>query len=1127
MVRFFSFVFIFVNICYLYGAPIHFVRQTLKQADGSEIECFSSGDEFYNWLHTKEGYTIVENEAGYYVFADKKNNEIVPTNLRVDTKIIPQELEKWLIDEKKYQENAKTRYLSKKHNLTQKNANTNKGTMNNIVVFVEFADDNDKNFNGTLSDYSKTFNSEYTESVKNYYKEVSYSNFIIKSHFYPKQSGDKIISYVDKKNRASYLPYSSNNPKGYKPEHRELRELELVENVLASISNQIPESLNIDYDEDGKVDNIMLIIKGGNAAWGEILWAHQFHFTQNFYNKNCILNGKTVDNCIIIPENQAVLGIICHELFHSLGAPDLYRYTNPAKISPVYVWDIMGSTLSTPQSMGAYMKYRYGNWIDEIPLIFEPGTYSLEPITSENNNCYQIPSNNPDEYFVVEYRKPVGKYESQLDSIYDGKNSNYIPFTGGLLVYKIDKRSDGVGNKETLGNKGDEVYVYRPNGNTYENGEPWLAPFNEKYSRDKINSKTNPAPILFDESDGGLNISDIYEENGKLYFTLHSNVSTYIKFPKDGAIGVSITPKIVWDLIAEPSKYVLQVSNDNGFSVLSVNDTLDNVGSYQVERELTANQYYYLKVGVLNKFGNIKWAPTVIFKTAEFLAIKDISGTFCAGETIQVEYDFWGDISPNNTFDLLISDKNGKFGAKRKIASIVSNQNGVISAIIPDDITSSRLYRLKIVSSISNQLESTSEHFKILAKPVPKIKGITEKTCLGTTVKYQATIDDSLNEAGYAKFEWEVLGGNILEVDSLQNTIQIMWRSSGPAKIMLTATNFNGCQNQLVQELYISEYPNIVFDGKKQVCAGEKVAYFCPLKLEDFEFNILGGQVIDKTKDTLFVVWGNEAIEASISIKNINENYCDTTFIFPVQINIIPQVEILGVEEYCKKMYYEYVFDTSLDTNNYEYLWEISGGVFSTLDIYSKCRVMWEKDECEISLTVIDKNTKCQNKSTKKIIKLEPPQKPLITLVGEELHSSEADFYQWILDNEEIPEATTQKLKPTVSGDYQVKIRNNGNNCESISDVFSYKSSIYEENELDLICEISDNYIKVKLNDNIVKAKIELVDVLGRLILSDYYNSSEVENWIKIPTNHLKDGIYFLRVSSDKIVKNQKIIICR
>lgn len=57
---------LFAIIISINAAPLKNVRQTLKQPDGTIINCYASGDEFYHWLHDKEGFTITFNNETKY-----------------------------------------------------------------------------------------------------------------------------------------------------------------------------------------------------------------------------------------------------------------------------------------------------------------------------------------------------------------------------------------------------------------------------------------------------------------------------------------------------------------------------------------------------------------------------------------------------------------------------------------------------------------------------------------------------------------------------------------------------------------------------------------------------------------------------------------------------------------------------------------------------------------------------------------------------------------------------------------------------------------------------------------------------------------------------------------------------
>lgn len=55
----------------LSAAYLENVPQEVTQPDGTIIQCFATGDEYYNWLHDAENYTIIRNKnTGFFVYAD-------------------------------------------------------------------------------------------------------------------------------------------------------------------------------------------------------------------------------------------------------------------------------------------------------------------------------------------------------------------------------------------------------------------------------------------------------------------------------------------------------------------------------------------------------------------------------------------------------------------------------------------------------------------------------------------------------------------------------------------------------------------------------------------------------------------------------------------------------------------------------------------------------------------------------------------------------------------------------------------------------------------------------------------------------------------------------------------------
>ncbi len=498
--------FLFIAILFLHlalsAAYLKFIPQTVTQPDGKVFHCYASGDEFYNWLHDENGYTIIQDaEDGYYYFAQRTGSKLIPTSHRADlTDPEAAGLEPWInidatemisIREKFMREEMKARPELEGYPLSAASGEFDE--INNIVVYIRFS--NQPEYATDTMYYHNMYNSEEPgyNSMKNYFREVSYGVLDMPSWFYPVPDANHVISYQDENPRKYYMPYNATtNPEGYQGNQRTQREHALLKRAVEYISDQVPESINLDDNNDGFVDNVIFVIKGEPTAWSTLLWPHRWVL----YNEEAYINGKRVWDFNFQIESELDSrgnGVLCHETYHTLGAPDLYHY-NSSPITAVGRWDVMESNANPPQSMGAYMKYRYGGWISEIPEITECGTYTLNPVTSSENNVFKVASpNSSSEYFVLEYRLREGTFESSLPG-------------SGLLVYRIDSKLDGDGNAQ---GPPDEVFIFRPNGAPDKNGDLNIAHLSADVGRTVVNDSSLVSTYLQNGTPGGLSIGNI------------------------------------------------------------------------------------------------------------------------------------------------------------------------------------------------------------------------------------------------------------------------------------------------------------------------------------------------------------------------------------------------------------------------------------------------------------------------------------------------------------------------------------------------------------------------------------------------------------------------------------------
>lgn len=475
----------------------------VMQPDGEVIACYVSGDEFFNWLHDAEGFTIIQAPDGYFYYGMVEGDLVVATQYKVNT-VNPEQvgIRKWA--KISLQEYERRKNLFTRDNNTSVTA-PHTGTINNLVVYIKFSDDTE--FETIRQTFDNRFNPATGSSLKSYFSEVSYNQLTISSTHYPECAMTTNFSYTDTHPRSYFQPYNATtNPNGYlDDEQRRLREHQLLSDAIAwiNLNSPVTGALNIDSDDDGLVDNISFIIRGSNTGWGNLLWAHRWVL----YSYNVFINGKQVWDYTFQPETQVSVIMTCHEMFHTLGAPDLYRYTNTS-INPVANWDLMHNGSG---HMSAYMKWKYSgnNWISNIPEITSTGTYTLNPLASATNNCYRITSpNSATEYYVVEYRQKTGTFENNLPG-------------SGLLVYRIDPLQYG-----NASGPPDEVYIYRPDGTTTINGITDLAFFSAESGRTTITDATNPSGFLQSGSAGGINISNVTSAGSTISFTVNLNFVT-------------------------------------------------------------------------------------------------------------------------------------------------------------------------------------------------------------------------------------------------------------------------------------------------------------------------------------------------------------------------------------------------------------------------------------------------------------------------------------------------------------------------------------------------------------------------------------------------------------------------
>jgi hypothetical protein len=146
---------------------------------------------------------------------------------------------------------------------------------------------------------------------------------------------------------------------------------------------------------------------------------------------------------------------------------------------------------------------------------------------------------------------------------------------------------------------------------------------------------------------------------------------------------------------------------------------------------------------------------------------------------------------------------------------------------------------------------------------------------------------------------------------------------------------------------------------------------------------------------------------------------------------------------------------------------------------------------------------------------------PHISQTGIELSTVGIGSYKWFLEGLAISDAMNQTFTPVQNGNYSVMITDI-NGCKGTSPVFSVTNLGLNDNSINKKINIYPNpttgMVTITNQDNLAIDKIEIVDVLGKIV------SVKTENTSQIGISEMTNGLYFLKMYSGENVFVKKII---
>ncbi|MEO0215792.1 MAG: M6 family metalloprotease domain-containing protein [candidate division WOR-3 bacterium] len=366
-----------------------------------------------------------------------------------------------------------------------------------------------------------------------------------------------------------------------------------------------------DLNNDNHLDGVFVIHAGPGAedtGNPHQCWSHAIPSFNYSTNDGVIIDGATnvPEVSLVTPSLDTTLcciGVMCHELGHVVGLPDLYDYSRWTwgvgywSLMGYGAWGAGGNTPWSPSHADAWCKDQVG-WLNLIPIT--SNTYGLRILDIETNPvAYRVwrAGGINDTFFILENRQNKG-----FDTPLPGK---------GLLIWHIDPR---------YGNYDDIVDLEEADGcDDLENG--WGYRPDPHYYHHELGDSGDPYPGDSNNTTFGPN-------------TYPSSNSNY-GVPTDVTVrNISIVADtVICDVIIDPSA-VSELKNaiNNGEVSIKTNPVSGLLNIYYNFVQLKDVRFKVFNIngeiieeiyhGILKDKGNIIWNPADLSAGVYFLKIE-------------------------------------------------------------------------------------------------------------------------------------------------------------------------------------------------------------------------------------------------------------------------------------------------------------------------------------------------------------------------------------------------------------------------------------------------------------------------------------------------------------------------
>jgi M6 family metalloprotease-like protein len=679
---------LFAGIMSVQAVPAYPGVCKVTQPDGTTLSIRLHGDEYLSYTTTEDGYSLVKNDKGVYVYAQLRNGVLVPTSMKAHDAAartsrevsflsgVQKHLMPRMTVEREQEKSVESQRRLKARQ--QAHARSNYYDYSNfrgLIILVEY---NDRSFES--SDYPSIINDMVNKpNYEGYNPSSEYGRYTgsVRDYFYDNSMGRfspqfDVVGPV-KVNRSQYFVEGG-------------KYVETLMSEAVRAADPLVDFSKYDRDDDGTVDMIYFIFAGlgSNIGYNDsrLLWPHASAF--QWTRKDDVYLGRYACSTELYGSEQEHIydgiGTICHEFSHVLGLPDLYdtdydesggESCHPAE------WSLMASgsyqnNCRTPVGYTLYERYAVGFAVPQT--IKEEGSYTLQSVATSNTG-YRLDSPVDKEYFLLENRQTSDKWDA------------YLPGSG-MLVYRVDSTDARAWRGNYLNNdpSHNRFAVLRAMGDADKPLGRACDPFPGTGRVTELNNETEPANLKTwegDENKFGLN--NISEANGVISFNVYdANILKAISIPEKKRVIVGSQIKLTPTCKPLSAKYEARWTSDNeAVAKVSENGVVEGISEGEAKITLIADDS--LKAECMVVVEN----HTLVENTAALKLVNDEAEVALKLSDAQVVYI--------NKTDVYLRDGSG--------AAILENTDGKLAvgdvlngALLGQKKTQAGLTRLSLVA---------------------------------------------------------------------------------------------------------------------------------------------------------------------------------------------------------------------------------------------------------------------------------------------------------------------------------------------------------------------------------------------------------------------------------------------